>query len=253
MVGMLAPEFEEVVTGDAEVREIFRVPRVGAIAGCYVQSTASSPAARRSASSARARSSGRARSRRCKRFKDDVREVQAGFECGIGLSDFQDLKPGDIIETFEEREIPRDRADDGRRACCAGRRPAPARRPLAEGEAVGGQADPRRRPAPVPGGGGRGRPPGPVAAGRARLRRRVRLGGATPSRCIDEVERFVWSFPEIEVVDDGTAVAGVTRRRRRPRPASQPASTRARRGSTSCCARSWPRSSSASTTSGSSW
>jgi translation initiation factor IF-2 len=42
-----------------------------------------------------------------KRFKDDVREVATGFECGIGLSDFQDLKPGDIIETYEEREIPR--------------------------------------------------------------------------------------------------------------------------------------------------
>ena len=42
-----------------------------------------------------------------RRFKDDVREVQSGFECGIGLSDFQDLKEGDIIETFEEREIPR--------------------------------------------------------------------------------------------------------------------------------------------------
>jgi translation initiation factor IF-2 len=42
-----------------------------------------------------------------RRFKDDVREVQAGFECGIGLSDYQDLRSGDIIETFEEREIPR--------------------------------------------------------------------------------------------------------------------------------------------------
>jgi translation initiation factor IF-2 len=40
-------------------------------------------------------------------MKDDVREVAAGFECGIGLTDFQDLKPGDIIETYEEREVPR--------------------------------------------------------------------------------------------------------------------------------------------------
>ena len=107
MVGMLAPEFEEVVTGEAEVREIFRVPRIGAIAGCYVRQRASSPVAPRCASSATARSSGRARSRRCKRFKDDAREVREGFECGIGLTDFQDLKPGDIIETFEEREIAR--------------------------------------------------------------------------------------------------------------------------------------------------
>jgi translation initiation factor IF-2 len=42
-----------------------------------------------------------------KRFKDDAREVQAGFECGIGLTDFQDLHEGDVIETYEEREIPR--------------------------------------------------------------------------------------------------------------------------------------------------
>jgi translation initiation factor IF-2 len=42
-----------------------------------------------------------------RRFKDDAREVQAGFECGIGLSDYQDLKEGDIIETYDEREIPR--------------------------------------------------------------------------------------------------------------------------------------------------
>ena len=42
-----------------------------------------------------------------RRFKDDAREVREGFECGIGLSDFQDLKPGDIIETYEEREIAR--------------------------------------------------------------------------------------------------------------------------------------------------
>jgi len=45
--------------------------------------------------------------RSLRRFKEDVREVQAGFECGIGLSDFQDLKASDVIETYEEREIPR--------------------------------------------------------------------------------------------------------------------------------------------------
>ena len=106
MVGMLAPEYEEVVTGEAEVREIFRVPRIGAIAGCYVLS-ASSRAARRFASSATARSSGRATITSLRRFKEDAREVREGFECGIGLSDFQDLKPGDMIETFDEREIAR--------------------------------------------------------------------------------------------------------------------------------------------------
>ena len=69
--------------------------------------TARSPAARRCGSCARASSSGREPINSLRRFKDDVREVAAGFECGIGLSDFQDLKEGDIIETFEEREIAR--------------------------------------------------------------------------------------------------------------------------------------------------
>ena len=106
MVGMLVPEFEEVVTGDAEVREIFRVPRIGAIAGCYVQNgTITRGSKVRFLRDGTIIWKGAIASLR--RFKDDVREVQAGFECGIGLTDFQDLKPGDIIETYEEREIPR--------------------------------------------------------------------------------------------------------------------------------------------------
>jgi len=106
MVGLLAPEFEEIVTGDAEVREIFRVPRVGAIAGCYVTNgTITRGAKVRFLREGTIIWKGTIQS--LKRFKDDVREVQSGFECGIGLSDFQDLKPGDIIETYEEREIPR--------------------------------------------------------------------------------------------------------------------------------------------------
>jgi translation initiation factor IF-2 len=106
MVGMLAPEFEEVVTGDAEVREIFRVPRIGAIAGCQVRSGVITRG-----SKVRFLREGviiwKGSISSLKRFKDDAREVREGFECGIGLSDFQDLKPGDMIETFEEREIPR--------------------------------------------------------------------------------------------------------------------------------------------------
>ena len=106
MVGMLEPEYEEVVTGDAEVREIFRVPRIGAIAGCFVQNgTITRGSKVRFLREGTIIWKGTITSLR--RFKDDVREVQAGFECGIGLSDFQDLKAGDIIETFEEREIPR--------------------------------------------------------------------------------------------------------------------------------------------------
>ncbi len=106
MVGMLEPEYEEVVTGDAEVREIFRVPRIGAIAGCMVQNgTITRGSKVRFLREGTIIWKGSVTSLR--RFKDDVREVASGFECGIGLSDFQDLKPGDVIETFEEREIPR--------------------------------------------------------------------------------------------------------------------------------------------------
>jgi len=106
MLGLLAPEYEEVVTGDAEVREIFSVPRIGKIAGCYVLNGVITRNSKvRFLREGTIIWKGTVQS--LKRFKDDVREVQAGYECGIGLSDFQDLRPGDIIETYEEREIPR--------------------------------------------------------------------------------------------------------------------------------------------------
>ena len=106
MLGMLAPEFEEVVTGDAEVREVYRIPRVGAVAGCMVlNGTITRGSKVRFLREGTIIWKGTITSLR--RFKDDAREVQAGFECGIGLSDYQDLRSGDIIETFEEREIPR--------------------------------------------------------------------------------------------------------------------------------------------------
>ena len=94
------------VTGEAEVREIFRVPRIGAIAGCYVLSgTITRNSKVRFLREGTIIWKGTVASLR--RFKDDVREVNTGYECGVGLSDFQDLKPGDIIETYEDREIPR--------------------------------------------------------------------------------------------------------------------------------------------------
>jgi translation initiation factor IF-2 len=106
MLGLLAPEYEEVVTGDAEVREIFSVPRVGRIAGCYVTDGVITRGSKvRFLRDGTIIWKGAISSLR--RFKDDVAEVRAGFECGIGLTDFQDLKQGDIIETYEEREIPR--------------------------------------------------------------------------------------------------------------------------------------------------
>lgn len=106
MVGMLEPEYEEVVTGEAEVREIFRVPRVGAVAGCYVRNGVMTRG-----SKVRFLRDGvviwKGTISSLRRFKEDAREVQSGFECGVGLSDFQDLRAGDVIEAYEDREIPR--------------------------------------------------------------------------------------------------------------------------------------------------
>ncbi len=106
MLGLLSPVYEEVVTGEAEVREVFRVPRVGAIAGCLVREGVITRG-----SKVRFLREGtiiwKGSIAQLKRFKDDAREVASGFECGVGLSDYQDLKAGDVIETYEEREIPR--------------------------------------------------------------------------------------------------------------------------------------------------
>ncbi|NPV88830.1 translation initiation factor IF-2 [Coprothermobacteraceae bacterium] len=102
--GMLKPRQEEVVLGHAEVRRTFRVPRVGVVAGCYV-------------TDGKVIRSGKVRVLRngvivaetgiasLKRFKDDVREVAQGYECGIGLENFQDIKEGDIFEVFTMQEV----------------------------------------------------------------------------------------------------------------------------------------------------
>jgi translation initiation factor IF-2 len=106
MLGLLTPIFEEIVSGEAEVREVFRVPRIGAIAGCFVRDGVITRGSKvRFLRDGAIIWKGSITSLR--RFKDDAREVAAGFECGVGLSDYQDLKPGDVIETYEEREIPR--------------------------------------------------------------------------------------------------------------------------------------------------
>jgi translation initiation factor IF-2 len=106
LVGMLAPEYEEIVTGEAEVREVFRVPKLGGIAGCLVRTGAITRG-----SKVRFLRDGviiwKGSITSLRRFKEDAREVREGFECGIGLSDFQDLKQGDLIETFEERLVER--------------------------------------------------------------------------------------------------------------------------------------------------
>ncbi len=106
LVGQLAPEEQEVVLGTAEVRAVFRVPRVGAVAGCYVTEGVVQRGARaRLLRAGVVTYDGTIDS--LKRFKDDVREVAQGFECGIGLANFNDIKEGDLIEVYEIREIAR--------------------------------------------------------------------------------------------------------------------------------------------------
>ncbi len=104
--GMLRPEEREVVLGDAEVREIFKVSRVGVIAGCSVRNGVINR-------------TGRIRVIRdgieiydgiigsLRRFKDDVKEVREGFECGIGVENFNDLKVGDVLECYTKEQVAR--------------------------------------------------------------------------------------------------------------------------------------------------
>jgi translation initiation factor IF-2 len=104
--GLLQPEEKEVLLGAAEVREIFRVPRVGVIAGCMVTEGIIDRKARvRIVRDGVQVYEGDIGS--LKRFKDDVREVREGFECGIGISGFNDLKLGDVIECFRVESVAR--------------------------------------------------------------------------------------------------------------------------------------------------
>jgi translation initiation factor IF-2 len=104
MVGLLEPLKEESSLGRVEVRDTFTIPKIGTIAGCYV----TGGTIRRNANARLLRDSrviheGKMSSLR--RFKDDVKEVQAGFECGIGLEGFNDVKIGDVIEVYEIKEV----------------------------------------------------------------------------------------------------------------------------------------------------
>jgi translation initiation factor IF-2 len=106
--GLLAPEFREQIIGEAEVREIFRVPRIGNVYGCMV----TSGIVRREAGVRVIRDgvvvADDNKMSSLRRFKDDVNEVREGFECGIGLDKFQDVKEGDVIEAFETVEVERE-------------------------------------------------------------------------------------------------------------------------------------------------
>jgi len=110
--GMLAPEVREEILGSAEIRETFRISGVGTVAGCYV-------------TDGRIDRKGKARLIRdgivvydgeiasLKRFKDDVKEVREGFECGIGIANYNDVKVGDIIECYKVEEVARTLAGAG--------------------------------------------------------------------------------------------------------------------------------------------
>ena len=104
MEGMLAPKVKEEVTATIEVREVFKITKVGTVAGAWVRE-------------GKVKRTDKARLIRdgiviftgsinaLKRFKDDVKEVPVNFECGISLTNYNDIKVGDIIETFQEVEV----------------------------------------------------------------------------------------------------------------------------------------------------
>ena len=104
--GMLSPERKESVTGLVEVRNVFRITKVGTVAGCYVLDGV----VRRGSSVRLLRNNvvihtGELDS--LKRFKDDVKEVRSGFECGLSLKNFNDIEVGDQLEVFEMVEVAR--------------------------------------------------------------------------------------------------------------------------------------------------
>jgi translation initiation factor IF-2 len=104
--GLLEPEIRQSVTGKAEVRKVFRIPKSGVIAGCYVNSGSVTRNAR-----VRVQRDGlllhEGKISSLKRFKDDAREVLAGFECGIGVEGFNDLREGDVLEIVTVEEVAR--------------------------------------------------------------------------------------------------------------------------------------------------
>jgi len=106
MEGLLEPEYKEVVLGRAEVRELFKVPKIGIIAGCHV----TDGKIVRSAGIKLVRDSivifdGKMLSLR--RFKDDAKEVLADFDCGIGIEGFNDIHVGDVIEAYITERLER--------------------------------------------------------------------------------------------------------------------------------------------------
>ena len=110
MEGMLSPDTKEEVIGQVEIRDTFKVPKIGVIAGCYV----TEGSVKKTCTVNLIRDgivifNGKIAS--LKRFKDDAKEVQKGFECGIGLVDWQDIKVGDTLEVIDTVEVARKLGD----------------------------------------------------------------------------------------------------------------------------------------------
>jgi translation initiation factor IF-2 len=104
LTGLLAPNLEEEVIGRVEVRDTFKVPKIGTVAGCYVtQGRVERGAMARLLRDGVVVANSKVSSLR--RFKDDVKEVAQGFECGVGLESYQDIKPGDEIEFYLIHEV----------------------------------------------------------------------------------------------------------------------------------------------------
>ena len=174
------------------------MPRVGAIAGCYVRHGTITRG-----SKVRFLRDGviiwKGSITSLKRFKDDAREVHEGFECGIGLSNNQDLRQGDLIETFEEREIPGPEPHQEpvmHIASLTLELHLPAAHSLKEKRSVFARSS--KGLAGGLGGGGRGRPRGRWQLATVGMAA-VSGSAADDQDVLDAVERFVWSFPEIEV------------------------------------------------------
>jgi translation initiation factor IF-2 len=106
MTGLLDPEFKEQVTGQAEVRDIFKVSKVGTVAGCYVtDGVIKKEALVRVIRDGVVAYEGKMST--LKRFKDDAKEVRQGFECGITIENYNDVKVGDVIEASTMVELKR--------------------------------------------------------------------------------------------------------------------------------------------------
>jgi translation initiation factor IF-2 len=107
IVGMMESTFEERVLGLAETREVFHVPKVGTIAGCYVTSGVITKKARLRLIRSNIVLRDNCSIESLKHFKEDVREVKAGFECGVKIAGFDDIKIDDVLEAFEIVEVAR--------------------------------------------------------------------------------------------------------------------------------------------------